>query len=750
MGRLSWVRRYASAVAALLLVPATLTVAATPAAAVVVNVAISATTASNGTTTLSYRGTATRAGTLRYILVSIPPGSGGRITSVNGAVRTVSPGVLQWRPTRTTTVAVGTRFSIPLYGVLLPGGGPWSLSFRAIGTTGAALSAGSGSLVRPANVRITATKPIPGQKTALTYAGTVGRPGILTAVRMKLPTGASGSLTSVNGTLTVASGYATWRPRSRLTVRGGLRLAIPIYGVALSKYGGIMRLGMVATSSTGAQLMAGTGTLALVAPPAPMPTILAGSFPVRPAGCPTVWPTTAAENAKPGTGAWVIPTTMNGPLAAYLTKVSATCGSTVDLKVTSGRPVSVIAYRVGYYQGLGGREVWRRVGVPTVVQPKPTIGGTANGHPLRMASAANWSKTLTIGVDKNWVPGTYLIKVSDGRYAAYVPLTVRDDTGRKHSLLIQQATTTWQAYNWYGGRSFYSSATTGSGRLTFDRPYAEGQGSGQFLSLEQGLVVWAESKGLDVTYWTDNDLDVYGGQLAARAGTIFLPSHDEYYSLRMRASISQAIKRGVNVASFGANAMYRRITFTDSTRRTWDIDRYTAGGTSTQWRYLGDAFASQPLLGAEYSCGIFAASLRTGSSWLFRGVPVGTVVPGFLAGEADYVWPGLYKHPGLGIIASGSAKCRSTGTSTPMHSTAFVAPSGARVFNGSTFAYGCFLVRRCPSNLGIPAQSVESRRVVTTMVTNITNWVGRGTIGVTGGAPELRVAVPNHPLATDD
>ncbi|MET9275264.1 N,N-dimethylformamidase beta subunit family domain-containing protein [Kribbella sp. NPDC003557] len=747
-------RKHVVPAVALLLMSATLTVVtpATPAVAVVANVAISAATASNGTTTLSYRATVTRAGTLRYILVSLPPGSGGRITSVNGAVRTVSPGVLQWRPTRTLTVAVGARFSIPFYGVLLPGGGPWTLSFRAIGTTGVALSAGTGTLIRPANVRITASNPIPGQRSTLTYAGTVGRPGVLASVRMKLPTGIRGTLTSVNGTLTISSGYATWRPRSRLSVRGGVRLAIPIYGALLSKYGGIFRLGMTATASTGVQLMAGTGTLPLIAPPAPMPTILAGSFPVRPAGCPTAWPTTVAENAKPGTGAWVIPTTMNGPLAAYLTKVSATCGNTVDLKVTSGRPVSVVAYRIGYYQGLGGREVWRRDGVPTVVQPAPTIGGTANGHPLRMASAANWSRTLTIPIDRNWIPGTYLIKVSDGRYAAYAPLTVRDDTGRKHSLLIQQATTTWEAYNWYGGRSFYSSATTGSGRLTFDRPYAEGQGSGQFLPLEQGLIVWAESMGLDVTYWTDNDLDVWGGQLAARAGTIFLPGHDEYYSLRMRASISQAIKRGVNVASFGANTSYRRITFTDSTRRYWDVDRYTAGGNSTLWRYLGDAYASQPLLGAEYGCGMYTANLRTASSWLFRGIPVGTVVPGFLAGEVDYLWPGLYKHPGLGILASGSAICKATGRSTPMHATAFVAPSGARVFNGSTFTYSCFLVRRCPSNLGMPAQSVASRRVVTTMVTNVTNWVGRGTLIVPSGAaaPELRVAVPNHDLALDE
>ena len=746
-------RRATSVVMAVLLASATLTVAAGPATAVVANVAISGTVASNGTTTLSYRATATRSGTLRYIVVTIPKGSGGRITSANGTVRTISPGVLQWRPAKTLGIAVGARFSIPFYGVLLPSGGPWILSFRATSTTGNVLSAGSATFTRPADVRISATKPIPGQRTTLTYAGTVGRTGILSSVRMKLPTGATGALTSVNGTLSISSGYATWRPRSRRTVGAGARLAIPVYGVVLSKYGGIMRLGMTATAPTGAQLMAGTGSLALIAPPAPMPTIAAGSFPVRPAGCPSVWPATSVENAKAGTGAWVIPVSLSGPLAAYLTKVSATCGSTVDLKVTSGRPVSVVAYRMGYYQGLGAREVWRRDGVPTVVQPAPTVGGTTNGHPLRMASAANWTKTLTIPVTAAWVPGTYLIRVSGGGYASYVPLTVRDDTGRKHALLIQQATTTWQAYNKYGGLSFYSPPTTGSGRLTFDRPYAEGQGSGQFLGLEQGLVFWAESRGFDVTYWTDNDLDQFGGQLAARAGTIFLPGHDEYYSLRMRASLSQAIKRGVNVGNFGANTAYRRITFTDSTRRAWNIDRYTDGFKSTLWRYLGDAYASQPLLGAEYGgCSVFAGTLVAGRSWLFQGVPAGTVLPGFLAGEVDYVWPGLYKHPGLSIAAAGTTRCHGDRRPVAMHATAFTAPSGARVFNGSTFVYSCFLLRRCPSNLGIPTPSVASRRAVTTMVTNVSNWVGRGTIRTPAGTAataELRAAAPQQPLEID-
>jgi hypothetical protein len=506
---------------------------------------------------------------------------------------------------------------------------------------------------------------------------------------------------------------------------------------------------MSATGSTGV-LMSGSGTLALIAPPAPMPAVANTAFAPIPAGCPSGWPTTVAENAKLGTGQWAIPSTMNGVLSAYLAEVSATCGDTVDLRVTSGNPVSIVAYRMGYYQGLGAREIWRQEDVATVVQPAPTTGGTANGHPLRMTSAANWSKTLSIPVTKDWVPGTYLIKVSDGAHATYAPLTVRDDTGRKHDLLIQQANTTWQAYNSWGGVSFYSGVDVGSGRLTFDRPYAEGQGSGQFLPLEQGLVFWAESKGLDVTYWTDNDLDEFGGQLPARAGTIYLPGHDEYYSLPMRAALSQAITRGVNVANLGANAAFRRITFTDSSRRAWDIDRYTAGFDSTTWRYLGDGYASQPLLGAEYICADLGHTLTTGSSWMFSGITAGTAVPGFLAGEIDYVWPGLYNHPGMSVVASGTGICRTNGRAAPVHATAFTAPSGARVFNGSSFAYGCFLVRRCPANWNIPTPSVASQQAVAIMLSNVTEWVSRGTIQPPVDAAVLRVGVPKEAIAIGD
>lgn len=751
------VRRLLASLVALAIAATAVVLVVRSADAAGADVTATATVASNGTTTVTYRATVLRAGAIRDITVAIPAGSTGQITSINGKVSSLSRTVLRWQPTRVTNVAVGARLTLPFYGLKLPAGGPWTLGVKSTGTAGQVLTTGSGVLqplkTYTAAVVVKATNPIPAQLTNLTYQSTITRAGTLSAVRMQLPAGSTGTMTSINGTLTVSGGYATWKPKAALSVAVGARLSIPVNGVQLSKYGGVMTLSMSTTTSTGTVLSSGTASLSLIAPPAPMPEVLAAGFAAVPAGCPSTWPSTTVENAKTGTGNWVIPDAMNGSLAAYLTAVSATCGDTVDLKVTSGNPVSVVAYRMGYYAGLGAREVWRQEDVPTVVQAAPVTGGTsADGKDLRMTSAEHWSKTLSIPVDKDWVPGTYLIKVSDGQSASYAPLTVRDDTGTKHDLLIQQANATWQAYNSYGGVSFYTSLATGSGRLTSDRPYKEGQGSGQYLSLEQGLVFWAESKGLDVTYWTDNDLDEFGGQLAARAGTIFLPGHDEYYSLGMRAALSNAIAKKVNVANLGANTAYRLITFTDDSRRAWDIDRYTDGYTSTTWRYQGDAYASQALLGADYFCPVLGSTLTTGSSWMFDGVPAGTTLPGFIAGEVDYVWPGLYKHPGLTTLASATVNCRSGGQTTPMHTTAYTAPSGARVLNGSTFAYGCFLVRRCPTNWTVPTPDQPSQQAVATIVANITEWVSQGAIQVPSDttAAQIRVAVPKHTLQTNN
>src|SRR5918911_3511509 len=64
------------------------------------------------------------------------------------------------------------------------------------------------------------------------------------------------------------------------------------------------------------------------------------------------------ENAKPGTSAWRIPSGTRKGIAGYADRISAKAGETIKLYVKTRSPsFHVEAYRLGHYQGLGGRPI---------------------------------------------------------------------------------------------------------------------------------------------------------------------------------------------------------------------------------------------------------------------------------------------------------------------------------------------------------------------------------------------------------
>lgn len=595
------------------------------------------------------------------------------------------------------------------------------------------------------NVTVTASTPVAGAVATLTYQGTVTRAGTLAYVDLALPKGTTGHATSVNGTLrTVGIGTVRWTASRRLPFRVGARLSIPVIGFRMPGRG-TYSLGFRAVgASYTLPMSAGYGSLILRAapvapvtptptstgsattptppvppvPPAPaspvvMPALAAQPWPEPPAGCPSAYPTVAQENAKPGTTAWVIPTATTA-LAMYATATSAACGDSVGLRVSSTSPVTVDAYRMGYYGGLGARLVWSSAPLPATAQPDATLGGTDQGRALNMVDASSWTDTTRVDITADFVPGTYLFKATDANgNSTYAPLTVRDDTHTRHAVLLQQATATWQAYNTWGGADFYT--TPGSWRISYNRPY-DGLGAGQYLDLERGLVFWAEQHGVDVTYWTDEDMQQFGSQIKTRAAVLWLPGHDEYYSYAMRQALTGAIAAGVPVASFGANTAYRATVYRLG-MRSWDINH-----DSSAWRWHGPGWDEQGFLGAEYGCSP-SGTLTTGDSWLWAGIPAGTALPGFVNGENDFVQRGIFVPSGLTVLGTAPAPCRS-GSAQRMDATAYTAASGARVFNGSSFAYGCFVVQQCPTNWGDGGANptAAEAQAISLVIGNVARW----------------------------
>jgi N,N-dimethylformamidase beta subunit-like, C-terminal len=283
-----------------------------------------------------------------------------------------------------------------------------------------------------------------------------------------------------------------------------------------------------------------------------------------------------AENARTGNAWWVTSQQKDRAIEGFASQVSAVAGDRVALYVnTTASSFHVEAYRMGYYQGIGGRLVWRSAEVRGVQQPDPVLSAPTN------TIECQWSPSLSFTVASSWPPGAYLLKlVGATGEQQFVPLCVRDDSSTA-AIVIQSSVTTWQAYNRWGGYSLYYGNADGafsyihapgngsydhrSRIVSFDRPYDFdwANGAADFVGNEFPVVYHAEQLGLDVTYWTDIDLHL-NPQLVTNHKAVFSLGHDEYWSTPMRNGADTALAAGTNFAFLGANACYRQVRFQSS------------------------------------------------------------------------------------------------------------------------------------------------------------------------------------------
>ena len=281
-----------------------------------------------------------------------------------------------------------------------------------------------------------------------------------------------------------------------------------------------------------------------------------------PAQSPAAAGNTRAENALPGDPRWRI--THPGhlyQLEGFTDRTDVLPGTSFRLFVsTTARSFRVRAFRMGWYGGDLARLVWTSPATPGRYQP-----GAKIVQPGSMA-VAPWQPSLTVPTT-GWPPGSYLLRLDASTgVQSYVPMVIRSPSAAGRVVLVS-AVTSYQAYNGWGQYSLYggpggSFADRGR-RVTFDRPLSYNNGAGAYFQLELPLVAFAERLGLPLAYLTSVDLDLYPDVLAG-ARAMISEGHDEYWSPAMRAAVTRARDQGVNVAFFGANAIFRKIRFESS------------------------------------------------------------------------------------------------------------------------------------------------------------------------------------------
>lgn len=421
------------------------------------------------------------------------------------------------------------------------------------------------------------------------------------------------------------------------------------------------------------------------------------------------------ENGRAGTRDWMLTRTGVDPATRYrcpwiegwCSAASVRTGETIRFHVSTNpaSPFRLDLFRMGFYGGLGGRQVAALGPFPGAVQPDPPIG------PQRVRDCA-WEPCASLKIPADWPSGVYVGKLTAerGGWQSYVIFIVRDD--RPADFLFQCSDNTWQAYNrWPDQFALYDDGKQewycGPGvAMSFSRPYGKycqildaplSTGSGEFFLWEFPFVFWLEANGYDVTYASNLDTHRDPDGLLRAKGLLSV-GHDEYWSLEMYRNVERAIARGVSAGFFSGNTCCGRITYSPAGDGTPDrvfertdyfgprdegmIARFPTMApfpytSPHEGRLMGARNVPPCTGGADWVC-------TAPDHWLYAGtgMQAGNRIPGLIGWEFHGDPAPI---PGLDVVASAPTQDAPGKLNDGVYAaTVYPGPRGGIVFNAST------------------------------------------------------------------
>jgi hypothetical protein len=262
-------------------------------------------------------------------------------------------------------------------------------------------------------------------------------------------------------------------------------------------------------------------------------------------------------------------------IAGYCWPQSGNAGQTIGLAISADQPTcDVEVARIGRDE----RVVATIPNLPVSTQPVPDdVAG----------SGCRWAITVEIEIDPAWTAGFYLVRLATAGSTAEAFFVVRSaEPGRA---LLVLSTSTWAAYNDWGGPSFYTGGHVTSHQRPLppgflDKPdphrfrvarmadlaqadveayfaeYSYWSCAAGWANWERLFVSWAETAGLDFDYATSLDLATDPGLLEPY--DLYLSvGHDEYWSASMRDTVERWVDRGGFAAFFSGNTAFWQVRF---------------------------------------------------------------------------------------------------------------------------------------------------------------------------------------------
>ena len=459
------------------------------------------------------------------------------------------------------------------------------------------------------------------------------------------------------------------------------------------------------------------------------------------------------ENQKPGVNmtaaTWKnleLPTAQGSAL--WLDQSSVSCGQSVKVHAALYQsnenssvpgPRHFAAWRIGFYNGTGAREVWRSHGIKLKNRKSTTV------HDATRYTEARWPVSTTFTVGNDWTPGFYLILSFSpfGQVESAAPLIVRSPLGSS-KMVMMQSFLTWNAYNSFGGRSTYE----GPGRdgintiaqrsrvASFDRPIL---GSGAFSYQRDVIpfIQFTEEHGINIDQVSDLDINQWPS-IVADYSAVIVGGHTEYFTNRMFNTFVAARNQGINLAIFGANTAYWQTRLEPSRtglNRHLIMYRNAVDDPNTNVDQVTVQFANPRvntpanMFSGEQTGGVHVyGTLKPVSIPAWLKVPKSEVISGLSSDtEVEKTVANDAQPPNVHVLYSGVMTRRDVAPAgliaTPIAQTSWVAfPSGSAGFNAGMTTWGCQLSDSCPD----PAYDAPSQKLIRSITLQVlTLWQQR-------------------------
>ncbi|UTW61051.1 hypothetical protein KFE98_13610 [bacterium SCSIO 12741] len=246
-----------------------------------------------------------------------------------------------------------------------------------------------------------------------------------------------------------------------------------------------------------------------------------------------------------------------------------------------------------------------------------------------------WKESFRFTIPDHWASGMYSARLmnENGRDFWVTFIVKKPRNALPNKIAVLASTNTWQAYNYWGGASFYNTVVEDdyptSENVSFYRPNLMASPTAQatknhLASAERFMHGWLEDNNYAYDAYCDRDLHD-SPTLLSGYRVLILHVHPEYWSQTMRDNLVHFLNQGGNLMYLGGNGVYWKVVYNVElnvleVRRNLDIHYYipTPGG---QWSQL-----SQPmdaLLGVEYDSRGFNTGapykVHDPDHWIFKG-----------------------------------------------------------------------------------------------------------------------------------